>query len=97
MRYRIEVSIARKGFVQVHFPGRLIALEAARQDGDAWQVEIADDNGNPHGTVMVQADNAADAAWRVAQATVRAVSELMQAPLDDAGDPPEQNSPNHLI
>jgi hypothetical protein len=92
MRYRIEVSIARKGFVQVHFPGRLIALEASRHEGPVWQVDVVDDGGGHRGSVTVQAENAADAAWRVAQAAVRAVSELMQASLD----PEPTDSPNHL-
>ncbi|MBV9826661.1 MAG: hypothetical protein JO001_13465 [Alphaproteobacteria bacterium] len=92
MRYRIEVSIARKGFVQVHFPGRLIALEASRHEGLVWQVEVTDDGGGYRGLVSVHAENAADAAWRVAQATVRAVSGLMQAPLD----PEPTDSSNHL-
>jgi hypothetical protein len=83
MGYRIEVSTTRKGFVQVHFPGRIIALEATENAGPVWQVAIADNAGDRRGFVEVRADSPGDAVWRVAQATVRAVSALTGAPGED--------------
>lgn len=82
MRYRIEVSHVRKGFARVNFPGRIIALEATQHVGPVWLVDVTDLNGNQEGSLTVRADNAGDAVWRVAQATVRAVSELTDSPIE---------------
>jgi len=79
MGYRIEVSKTRKGFVQVHFPGRMIALEATEHAGPVWQVSVADDVTEQSGIVAVWAESPGDAVWRVAQATVRAVTGLAGA------------------
>ena len=82
MHYRIEVSPIRKGFGQVHFPGRVIALEATDQHGPVWQVALMDEAKTWRGVVGIEAESAADAVWRVAQAIVRAVSSLTQQSID---------------
>lgn len=82
MRYRIEISQARKGFARVNFPGRIITLEATQHVGPVWLVGVLDLIGEGEGSVTVRADNAGDAVWRVAQATVRAFSELTDSPLE---------------
>jgi hypothetical protein len=82
MQYRIEVSQSRKGFARVNFPGRIIALEATRHVGPVWLVGVLDVTGESEGSVTVRADGAGDAVWRVAQAAVRAVSELTDSPID---------------
>jgi hypothetical protein len=81
MRYRIEVSQTRKGFGQVHFPGKIVALEAMENMGRFWDVTVSDGGDQP-GSISVRADSAGDAVWRVAQAVVRAISELTQTPID---------------
>jgi hypothetical protein len=87
MRYRIEISQSRRGFARVNFPGRIIALEANQHVGPVWLVGVLDVTGNAEGSVTVRADNAGDAVWRVARATVRAVSELTDGRLDEAIKP----------
>ena len=82
MRYRIEVSQTRKGFARVNFSGRIIALDATQHVGPVWLVGVTDLSGHQEGSVTVRADNAGDAVWRVAQATVRAVSELTDSPIE---------------
>ncbi len=84
MRYRIEVSQARKGFARVNFPGRVIALEATQHVGTVWLVGVLDliGEGEGEGSVTVRAANAGDAVWRVAQATVRAFAELTNSPIE---------------
>ncbi len=83
MNYRIEVSPTRNGFARVNFPGRVFALEATRQAGPVWTVEVLDPAANAEGSVTVRADSAGDAVWRVARAAVRAVAELTGSALDD--------------
>ncbi|HEX3864197.1 MAG TPA: hypothetical protein VHY35_21150 [Stellaceae bacterium] len=80
MRYHI--SQTRKGLVRVNFPGRVIALEASEHGGPVWEVGVKDIVSEHEGSVTVRADSAGDAVWRVAQATVRAVAELTDSPLD---------------
>ncbi len=82
MRYRIEISQTRKGFARVNFPGRVIALEATQHVGPVWLVGVTDLIGNQEGSVTVRADNPGDAVWRVARATVRAMSELTDSPIE---------------
>lgn len=82
MRYRIEMSPTRKGFARIDFAGRIIALESTQHVGPVWLVGVSDIAGDREGSVTVRADNAGDAVWRVAQATVRAVAELTESPLD---------------
>ena len=82
MRYRIELSRTRKGFARVNLPGRVIALEASRQAGPVWHVTLTDLSREGSGSVSVHASDANDAVWRVARATVRAVSELSASPLE---------------
>jgi hypothetical protein len=82
MQYRIELSQARKGSARVNLPGRIIALEANRHVGPVWLVGVLDVTDNSEGSVAVRADNASEAVWRVAQAAVRAVSELTHSPID---------------
>ena len=85
MRYRIEVSPTRKGLARVNLPGRVVALEARRHAGPLWLVGVSDANSGgagEDGAVTVRADSAGDAVWRVAQATIRAVAELTDSPLD---------------
>jgi hypothetical protein len=82
MRYRIEVSQSRKGFARVNLPGRVIALEATQHVGPVWLVGVLDLLGEAEGSLTVRADNADDAVWRVAQATVRAMSELTASPIE---------------
>ena len=86
MHYRIEISQTRKGFARLNFPGRVIALEATQHVGPVWLVGVVDTtgDGDGEGSVTVRADNAGDAVWRVAQATVRAVSLLTKSPIEDA-------------
>jgi len=82
MRYRIEVSHTRTGFARVTFPGRIIALEANQHVGPVWMVGVTDLGGEEEGSVTVRADNAGDAVWRVARATVRAVALLTDTPIE---------------
>ena len=82
MRYRIEMSPARKGFARVNFPGRIIAIEATQHVGPVWLVGVLDLTGNDEGAVTVRADNAGDAVWRVARATVRAVAAMTDTPIE---------------
>ena len=76
------MSQTRKGFARVNFPGRIIALEATQHVGPVWLVDVTDLSGEQVGSVTVRADNAGDAVWRVAQATVRAVSQLTGTPIE---------------
>lgn len=76
MQYRVEVSPTRKGIARINLPGRVITLEATQHVGPVWLVGVSELSGNREGSVTVRADNAGDAVWRVAQATVRAVAEL---------------------
>ena len=87
MRYRIEISNSRQGFARINFPGRVITLEATQHVGPVWLVGVLDLTGDREGSVTVRADGASDAVWRVARATVRAVSELSNSPLEDALKP----------
>lgn len=82
MQYRIEVSQARRGYARVNFAGRIIALEATQHVGPVWLVGVQDLTTDAEGSVTVRAENASDAVWRVAQAAVRAVSELTDSPLE---------------
>lgn len=87
MQYRIEVSPHRKGVARVNFPGRIVALEARRHVGEVWLVGVSDperaaDGAVAEGAVTVRATSAGDAVWRVAQATVRAVAQLTDTPID---------------
>lgn len=82
MRYRIEMSPSRRGFARVNFPGRIITLEATQHVGPVWLVDVTDVSGNRNGAVTVRADHAGDAVWRVAQATVRAMSQLTDTPIE---------------
>jgi hypothetical protein len=84
MHYRIEISQTRNGVARVNFPGRAVELEATQHVGPVWLVGVADATGEGEGSVTVRADNAGDAVWRVAQATVRAVALLTESPLEDA-------------
>ena len=43
---------------------------------------MSDLTGQQEGSVTVRADHAGDAVWRVAQATVRAVAQLTDSPID---------------
>jgi hypothetical protein len=95
MRYRIEVSHARTGFARVNLPGRIIALEATQHVGPVWLVDLSDVNGDQEGSLTVRADNAGDAVWRVARATVRAVSELTNSPIEgEISRSPDDHSGN---
>jgi len=82
MHYRIEISPTRNGAARVNFPGRIIALEASRHVGPVWLVSVADEDGRSEGSVTVRAESAGDAVWKVAQATVRAVAELTDNPVE---------------
>ena len=82
MQYRIEVSQSRLGYARLNFPGRIIELEATQHVGPVWMVGFLDVSGDAEGSVTVRADGANDAVWRVAQATVRAVSELTNNPIE---------------
>ena len=86
MHYRIEISRTRDGFARLNFAGRVIALEATQHVGPVWLVGVVDTTGDRdgEGSVTVRADNAGDAVWRVAQATVRAVALLTKSPIEDA-------------
>jgi hypothetical protein len=84
MHYRIEISLTRKGVARLEFPGRVVELEATRQVGPVWLVGVLDATGAGEGVVTVRAGNAGDAVWRVAQATIRAVAQLTDSPIDDA-------------
>ena len=83
MRYRIEMSQTRKGVARINFPGLIIALEATQHVGPVWLVGVTDLSGQQEGSVTVRADHAGDAVWRVAQATVRAVSRLTDSPIEE--------------
>jgi len=93
MQYRIEMSPARNGFARINFPGRIIALEATQHVGAVWLVGVTDLTGNQEGSVTVRADNAGDAVWRVARATVRAVAQLTNDTIEGEIKP---NSTDHL-
>lgn len=82
MQYRIEVSQSRPGYARINLPGRIIALEATQHVGPVWLVGVLDVTANSEGSVTVRADSAGDAVWRVAQATVRAMSQLTGSPID---------------
>jgi hypothetical protein len=82
MQYRIEISQARQGYARINLPGRIIALEATQHVGPVWLVGVQDLTAEAEGSVTVRADNASDAVWRVAQAAVRAVSELTDSPIE---------------
>ena len=84
MHYRIEISRTRDGFARLNFPGRIIALEATQHVGPVWLVGVVDRTSDGEGSVTVRADNAGDAVWRVAQATVRAFALLTKSPIEDA-------------
>ena len=84
MHYRIEISQTRKGFARLNFPGRVVELEASEHVGPVWLVGVLDATGEGEGAVTVRADNAGDAVWRVAQATVRAFAILTESPIEDA-------------
>jgi hypothetical protein len=70
----------------VKMPQRIIALEATQHVGPVWLVGVVDTtgDGDGEGSVTVRADNAGDAVWRVAQATVRAFALLTRSPIEDA-------------
>jgi hypothetical protein len=87
MHYRIEISQTRNGFARLNFPGRVIALDATQHVGPIWLVGVLDPAGDGEGSVTVRADNAGDAVWRVAQATVRAFALLTGSPIEDAIKP----------
>jgi hypothetical protein len=95
MRYRIEMSPTRKGFARINLPGRVIALEATQHVGPVWLVGVTDLIGQQEGSVTVRADHAGDAVWRVAQATVRAVSQLTGSPIDGEIKPSIEDSPSN--
>ena len=84
MHYRIEISQTRKGFARVNFPGRVVELDAGDHVGPIWLVGVLDAAGDGEGSVTVRATSAADAVWRVAQATVRAFALLTESPIEDA-------------
>ena len=90
MQYRIEVSPARRGYARVNLPGRIIALEATQHVGPVWLVGVLDVTGDSEGSVTVRADSAGDAVWRVAQAAVRAMSQLTGSPIDGEIKPTEE-------
>ena len=96
MRYRIEVSKGRKGFARVNLPGRVIALEATQHVGPVWLVGVQDLIGDAEGSLTVRADNADDAVWRVAQATVRAMAELTGSPVDGEIKPSSADDRSHV-
>src|SRR5437763_10993760 len=93
MHYRIEISPTRNGTARINFPGRVIALEANQHVGPVWLVSVIDQEGE--GSVTVRADNAADAVWKVAQATIRAVAELTDSPLEAEITNSPENYPNN--
>ncbi len=95
MRYRIEMSQTRKGFARISFPGRIIALEATQRVGPVWLVGVTDMAGEQEGSVTVRADSASDAVWRVARATVRAVSRLTDSPIEGEIKPSPDDYPNN--
>lgn len=86
MQYRIEMSPSRNGHARVNLPGRGFALAANRHVGPLWLVGILDLAGDAGGSVTVRADNAGEAVWRVARATVRAVAEKTGSPIEDEGE-----------
>jgi hypothetical protein len=92
MNYRIEVSPSRKGAARVNFPGRVIALDATQHVGPVWLVDVHDVTGDARASVTVRADNAGDAVWRVARATVRAVAELTGSPIEGEIKPSSEDS-----
>ena len=90
MQYRIELSPGRSGQARVTVAGRAFALEANHHMGSLWVVGIIDVGGDPEQHMLtVRADNPGNAVWRIAQATVRAVAELTQSPLDGEITPSE--------
>lgn len=94
MRYRIEMSPMGKGFARVNFPGRVIAIEASQHVGPVWLVGVTDLSRSGDGSVTVRADSAGDAVWRVARATVRAVSQLIGSPITGDIKPNSEDSRN---
>ena len=82
MRYRIELSSSRNGFARVEVPNRVFEVEADEHIGPVWRVKLTDPSAARSGAVTVCADSANDAAWRVARAAVRAVSELTGSPIE---------------
>jgi len=92
MQYRIEVSQSRQGHARINMPGRVIELEATQHVGPVWLVGVLDVTGDVEGSLTVRADGASDAVWRVARATVRAVSELTDSPIDGEIRPTLTNS-----
>jgi hypothetical protein len=77
MQYRIELSPSRQGHARISFPGRVIGLAVGRHVGPVWLVGVSEPgSAADEGSVAVRADNAGEAVWRVAQATVRAVALL---------------------
>ena len=101
MHYRIEISRTRDGFARLNFPGRVIALEATQHVGPVWLVGVVDTSGNGggggDGSVTVRADNAGDAVWRVARATVRAFALLTKSPIEDAIKPSPDDYLTNLV
>jgi hypothetical protein len=103
MHYRIEISRTRDGFARLNFPGRVIALEATQHVGPVWLVGVVDNtgdgggDGDGDGSVTVRADNAGDAVWRVARATVRAFALLTKSPIEDAIKPSPDDYLTNLV
>jgi hypothetical protein len=105
MHYRIEISRTRDGFARLNFPGRVIALEATQHVGPVWLVGVVDTTGDGggdgggdgDGSVTVRADNAGDAVWRVARATVRAFALLTKSPIEDAIKPSPDDYLTNLV
>ena len=99
MHYRIEISRTRDGFARLNFPGRVITLEATQHVGPVWLVGVVDTtgDGDGEGSVTVRADNADDAVWRVAQATVRAFALLTKSPIEDAIKPSPDDYLTNLV
>jgi len=97
MHYRIEISQIRKGVARLNFPGRVVELEASQHVGPVWLVEVVDAAGSGEGSVTVRADNAGDAVWRVAQATVRAFAQLTDSPIEDAIKPSPDDYLTNLL
>jgi hypothetical protein len=53
--------------------------------------------GEAEGSLTVRADNADDAVWRVAQATVRAMSELTASPIEGEIKPSPADDRSNLL
>ena len=97
MYYRIDISQTRKGVARLTFPGRVVELEASRHAGPVWLVGVLDATGDGEGSVSARADNAGDAVWRVAQATVRAFAPLTDSPIEDAIKPSPDDYLTNLL